>query len=142
MKKTILFAFSILIAVSAFGGKKREADSRLQQVKTVFIRGASEEAAKAREKIEKRTCYRLALSPDKADAILEIERSVLTGAVSATMTTKNGEIIWSGDSSGNKLASPHGIEANIDLLFRRLQNDAWPGSVKAFHGPDLSICPR
>lgn len=115
---------------------------RLSEIKTVFVKGNNEASVKARGKLEERTCYHLAPSEAKADAVLELDWSVRGGRVSGVLTTaKGGEVIWSGISSGETFRSSYGRAGEeVDLLFRKLQNAGWPGSVKAFHKPDLSVC--
>jgi hypothetical protein len=142
LKTTIFILATFALALPMAQGKKpRPPDPRLSQIKTVFIKGVNEAAVRARERLEKRTCYRLAPSEAKADAILELDWSVRGGRVSAVLTGKDGEVVWSGVSSGEKFDSSMGFAGeNVDLIFRKLQNAAWPGSVRSFHGPDLSVC--
>jgi hypothetical protein len=115
---------------------------RLSEIKTVFVKGNNEASVKARENLEKRTCYHLAPSEAKADAVLELDWSVRGGRVSGVLTTtKGGEVIWSGVSSGEVFRPSYGRAGEeVDLLFRKLQNDGWPGSVRSFHGLDRSVC--
>ncbi len=141
MNKTI-FLLMMVSAVQLAAKKPKTADPRLSQIKTVFVKGNNEASVKAREKLEERTCYHLAPSEAKADAVLELECSVRGGRVSGVLTTtQGGEVVWSGVSSGEKFRSSYGMAGEeVDLLFRKLQNDGWPGSVRSFHRLDRSVC--
>jgi hypothetical protein len=134
----------LIVIVSSYelaAKKPKPANPMLSQIHTVFVKGNNEATVKARENLEDHTCYHLAPAEAKADAVLELDWSVRGGRVSGTLTTKDGEVVWTGVSSGETFRSSYGHAGEeVNLLFRRLQNAGWPGSVKSFHGLDKSFC--
>jgi hypothetical protein len=101
MKRAIIALWPVItiMAVQLDAKKPKTADPRLSQVKTIFVKGGNEAAVSAREKLEERTCYHLAPSEAKADAVLELDWAVRGGKVSGTLTAKDGDVISSGVSS-------------------------------------------
>lgn len=132
---SLLFITALLAATPAWGGKDKP-DPRLAGVTTIFVTGNNQAAEKIREQLSKRkSCLTLALKADDSDAILDVSTDTKSqgdsgfgafGArewiVSATLTLKSGELLWSkserfGDApfrSGGKVAG--------DLLLHRLSD--------------------
>jgi hypothetical protein len=110
INKIIALILILCFIVPLGAREKREPDLHLQAIHSVFVKGNNEAAIKAREGLERWTCYSPASDCDKADAVLEIEqqmsvnRSILSSSieramVSATLTNKAGDLIWSKTSS-------------------------------------------
>ena len=90
--------------------KTADLDPRVRDVRIVFIKGNNEAAVRARQNLSKWTCFRLANSPSHADAILDFsQQQSVSGAlisanrersiVSAELTAKEGDVLWSGSAT-------------------------------------------
>ncbi|MBI4166718.1 MAG: hypothetical protein HY508_13390 [Acidobacteria bacterium] len=97
---------STMLTVPAWS--KSKPDPRLREVKSIFVKGNSQAAEKAREKLDEgKTCFSLATKADDADAVLEIGDSATAdpgvlgsfggrhNVVSGTVTLKSGDLVWS-----------------------------------------------
>ncbi len=156
MKRPFLFGLTICLVVPGWAGRKREkeADPRLRAIHTVFVKGNSEAAVKARGDLEKWTCFNLAANPTKADAVLEIDQQMSRNdsflknnseraIVSASLTTKDGDLLWSDTSSSDAGIVHTGAGMSVaDILFK-LQKSAFPEMLKkaGMHGVHRDACP-
>lgn len=147
-------AFALLPPVLAIGRKKAEVNPRVQQVRTIFIKGNNEAAVKARENLSKWTCFRLAKNASEADGILEFsqEQSV-SGAllssnrersiVSGELTTKDGDVLWSKSATQDAGIINTGAGSAAHSVLFHLQQDAFPQIKVGFRGvegcPDVGV---
>jgi len=154
VKKTYLFLIVGLLCFpeSAFTSKKKTVDPRVRDVRTVFIKGNNEAAVKARQNLSKWTCFRLAGGPGQADATLEFsQQQSVSGSpisanrersiVSAELTTKDGDVVWSGSATQDAGLVNTGAGSAASHVLFLLQADAFPQVKTGFRGPDQSACP-
>jgi len=143
----VLVAITIVLVAREVLAKQRPAsDPRMRQIRTVFIKGNNEAAVNARKELEWWTCYQLANSETKADAVLEVASDPShREAVNFTLTTAGGDLIWSWTSqSGGALIFGPDYDPGISVMrgLKRLQKDAWPEMKAHFRGVDRSACPQ
>jgi hypothetical protein len=154
VKKTYLFLIVGLLCLleSAFTSKKKTVDPRVRDVRTIFIKGNNEAAVKARQNLSNWTCFSLASGPGQADATLDFsQQQSVSGAlissnrersiVSAELTTKGGDVIWSGNATRDAGLVNTGAGSAAIHLLSLLQADAFPEVKTGFRGPDRSACP-
>lgn len=109
MKQVLAVVIAVIAMVSfgLSGRKERKQVPELTNVNSIFVSGNNAAALKAREMIrEGKTCFTLAVKVEEADAVLEMVDTPNAGrdtfgstvsAVSATLTLKNGILIWADD---------------------------------------------
>ena len=154
MKKSYLFLMVGLLCLpeGAFSSKKKAVDPRVRDVRTIFIKGNNEAAVKARQNLANWTCFGLASGPGQADATLDFsQQQSVSGAlisgnrersiVSAELTTKGGDVIWSGNATRDAGIVNTGAGSAAIHLLSLLQADAFPEVKTGFRGPDRSACP-
>jgi hypothetical protein len=139
-------------------GRKKTVNPRVREVRTIFIKGNNEAAVRARESLEKFTCFRLASNPSQADATLELsQQQSVNGAiflgsrertiVSAELTNKDGDLLWSDSATqGAGFINTGAGSAALYILYH-LQNNAFPEAKLGFGdigtlgaGVNQSIC--
>lgn len=91
MKKLVV----MLLVAAAF------AADRTGKISTIFVDGNNEAAQKIRKEIGKgKSCLALLSAKSEADAVLEVAENrqgwPYSIMVSGTLTSKSGELIWSG----------------------------------------------
>jgi hypothetical protein len=150
----ILAAFALFASVPTAGRKKAEVDPRVQQVRSIFIKGNNEAAVKARENLSKWTCFHLAKNASEADGTLEFsqEQSV-SGAVfssnrersivSGELTSKDGDVLWSKSVTQDAGLINTGAGSAAHSVLLHLQQDAFPQVKVGFRGvegcPDVGV---
>jgi len=138
---------------SVFASHKKAVDPRVQQVRTIFVKGNNEAAVKARENLSKWTCFRLANDAGQADATLEFsQQQSVSGAVlsanrersivSADLTTKDGDVVWSASATQDAGLINTGAGSAARYVLNHLQADAFPEIKLGFRGLDQSNCPE
>jgi hypothetical protein len=148
---TVLIA-ALFLACPLLARKKRQIDPRVSALKTVFVKGNNEAAVKAREKMNDWTCFTLAINPDKADAILEFQQeqsvngtfladSIEKSVVSATLTAKDGDMLWSGSSAHEAGFVHTGAGSAAQTILFKLNHLAFPEVKTGFHGVNRGTCP-
>lgn len=142
---------SLFLPRSALAGRKRTVDPRVRDVRTVFIKGNNEAAVKARASLSTWTCFRLAANPGQADATLDFsQQQSVSGAmfsanrersiVSAELTSKNGDVLWSQSASQDAGIINTGAGSATHSVLSYLQADAFPGVKAGLRGPSESAC--
>jgi hypothetical protein len=139
---------------SAFAGRRKTADldPRVRDVRIIFIKGNNEAAVRARQNLSKWTCFRLANSPGHADAVLDFsQQQSVSGAlisanrersiVSAELTAKDGDVLWSGSATQDAGIINTGAGSAATYVLRQLQAAAFPQVKMGFRGLDQSACP-
>lgn len=114
---TLGLGITILIIPYLATAKKKTVDPRVREIKTIFITGSGTAAVKGRERLEEKTCYKLATNKDKADAVLQlnqdVEHAAGRGTVTAELTdTKSGDLIWSSSQKAQTMFSDVGDPAD------------------------------
>jgi len=147
----IVAAFALFASVPAVGRKKAEVDPRVQEVRTIFIKGNNEAAVKARENLSKWTCFRLAKNASAADGILEFsQQQSVSGAVfssnrersivSGELTSKDGDVLWSKSATQDAGLINTGAGSAARSVLVHLQRDAFPQVKLGFRG--VEGCPE
>lgn len=132
--------------------KTADLDPRVRDVRIVFIKGNNEAAIRARQNLSKWTCFRLANSPGHADAVLDFsQQQSVSGAlisanrersiVSAELTAKDGDVLWSGSATEDAGIINTGAGSAAIYVLRQLQAAAFPQVKMGFRGLDQSACP-
>src|SRR5204862_1074461 len=80
--------FSITPYFATAKKKTKTVDPRVHEIKTVFITGSGTAAVKGRDRVEEKTCYKLAPNKDKADAVLQLNQEAEHGEGSVTVTAE------------------------------------------------------
>jgi hypothetical protein len=122
-----------LIAVGAFAQGEKPP---LTGLRVLFVKGNNEAATKMREMLSKGkgrlSCLRLASKEDAADGTLEVSVSNISdsgalgslgrrhSSVSATLTTRSGDLIWSGDRRFSDAPFMSGAKSAADILLHDL----------------------
>jgi hypothetical protein len=153
IKRLTLFLALFAVAGQAAARKRTTVDARLARVQTVFVAGNNPAAANARKLIPKWTCFRLVPYPQKADAVFEFSQQMSAdhsasdahgkrALVIATMTTKDGSLIWSKPVSSHAgFINTGGGSAGRKIMFE-LQHDVFPNARMTFGGVDRNSCPN
>ncbi|HEV2425751.1 MAG TPA: hypothetical protein VGZ29_13060 [Terriglobia bacterium] len=85
----------------------------------VYVKGHSRAAAKTREDLQTRTCYSLARSPEKSDAVLEVDhlfdRSGDQSVVMVLVDSK-GKVVWESKTA----IDPIPLRSPVNRLLKRL----------------------
>jgi len=85
----------------------------------VYVKGHSRAAAKTREDLQSRTCYSLADSPEKSDAVLEVDhlfdRSGDQSVVMVLVDPK-GKVLW----ESKTVIDPIPLRSPVNRLLKRL----------------------
>lgn len=132
--------------------KTADLDPRIRDVRIIFIKGNNEAAVRARQNLSKWTCFRLANSPGRADAVLDFsQQQSVSGAllsanrersiVSAELTAKDGDVFWSGSATQDAGIINTGAGSAAIYVLRQLQAAAFPQVKMGFRGLDQSACP-
>ena len=106
--------------------------TKLQAIKMVFVDGNSESADKIREHLESQSCFKLVNNKSKADAVMSVSEENKPGegmqwvVASITVTTLNGDQIWSRSKGGGGFVYS-GAGMATDNLLHDLRKDACPG---------------
>ncbi|HUZ47443.1 MAG TPA: hypothetical protein VMW54_12480 [Terriglobia bacterium] len=152
MKLKQLALFLALFAVAGQAAA-RKFDARLASVHTVFVAGNSPAASNARKLIFRWTCFRQAPNPQKANAVFQFSQQMShaqsasarhskRAVVIATLTSKNGNLLWSKPVSHHAgFMNTGGGSAARKAIFA-LQNDAFPYARMTFGGVDRRSCPN
>lgn len=85
----------------------------------VYVKGHSRAANKAREDLQARTCYGLAASPEKSDAVLEVDHLFdRSGDQSVVMVLVNskGKVLW----ESKTVIDPIPLRSPVNRLLKRL----------------------
>ena len=138
--KTGVLVFSTVLVIlgAASSDAKQKPDERLRNVNSIFVKGNSQAADRAREMLRegKKTCFSLASKPEDADAVLEIGDSAVgspgllggMGArhnvVSGTLTLSSGDLIWSHSARFSDAPFMSGAKTAADILLSSLAKDA------------------
>ena len=147
--------FALFLAVFVLAGQAaaRKFDARLASVHAVFVAGNSPAASNARKLISRWTCFRQAPNAQKADAVFQFSQQMShaqsssarhgkRAMVIATLTTKNGNLLWSKPVSHHAgFMNTGGGSAARKAIFA-LQNDAFPYARMTFGGVDRRSCPN
>lgn len=133
----ILLVILVAIICPVLASAKKKVDPRLEQVTAIFVKGNSQAADKAREKLsEGKTCFSLATKADDADAVLDISDSATADSgtlgsfgrrhnvVSGTLTVKAGDLIWSHTARFSDAPFMSGAKTAADILVSNLARDA------------------
>jgi hypothetical protein len=143
----LMLAF-LCLPESAFTSREKAVDPRVRDVRTVFIRGNNEAALRGRQDLSKWTCFRLANSPSQADATLDFSQQqggalfhANRSIVSAELTTKDGDVLWSGSATRGDGPINTGAGSAASYVLRQLQAGAFPEVRTGFRGIDQSGCP-
>jgi len=153
IERLALFLALFFVAGQAAARKRKMVDPRLASVQTVFVAGNNPAAANARKLIPKWTCFRLVPYPQKADAVFEFSQQMSAdhsapGAhgkralVIATMTTKDGSLIWSKPASNHAAFMNTGGGSAARKVIFALQHDAFPHAQMTFGGVNRRSCPN
>jgi len=136
MRTASVLALFVAFAVPSYAGKKpaitQENIETLRAVKTVFVDGNSESADKIREHLESQSCFTLVNNKSKADAVMTVSEENKPGegmqwlVTSITLTTPNGDQIWSRSKGGGGFVHS-GAGMATDNLLHDLRKDACPG---------------
>ena len=116
--------------------KTADPDPRVRDVRIVFIKGNNEAAIRARQNLSKWTCFRFANSPGHADAVLDFsQQQSVSGAlisanrersiVSAELTAKDGDVLWSGSATQDAGIINTGAGSAAIYVLRQLQAAAF-----------------
>jgi len=136
MKRVVVSLFVVAVCVGQlFGGKKeRRVVPELGKVNTLFVIGNSQAADKAREMLkEGKLCLALAPKKEEADAVLDVSDSATgdggvlrtrTSIVSATVTLRSGELVWSGSQRFSDAPFTSGSKTAAKLLMTDLGHAA------------------
>src|SRR5579859_1812479 len=127
----VMGLFSAVLLIS----KPKDLDPRLREVRKVFVKGISEPAERAREALTKNSCLALAENSDSADGVLEIASDAASAGgrmgglgarnwlVSATLTLKSGDLIWSRSTRQTDAPFMGGGKTSGKLLVAYLAKD-------------------
>jgi len=131
-----ILVFGALAICRVGGAKTKVLDSRIKDVRKVFVKGNNEAAERVREDLTKNGCLSLAGNAEVADAVMEIstDTSSQGGAfgsigarnwiVSSTLTLKSGDLIWSKSTRGPDAPFNGGGKTAGKLLVKYLSKDA------------------
>ena len=133
-----VLALVLSLTASIAWAKKKQVDERLRSVNTIFVKGNSQAADRAREMLRegKKTCFSVAGRADDADAVLELGDSAVgdpgmlgtLGArhnvVSGTLTLKSGDLVWSHSARFSDAPFMSGAKTAADILLSNLSKDA------------------
>jgi hypothetical protein len=132
-------AVVLLVSVAfAFARSKTESDPRLKDVRSIFIAGNNQAAEKAREEMRKdgdkgKACFTLVSNPKDADAVFEMGTDTARDSellhtrdwiVSATLTLKSGDLIWSHSERFSDAPFMSGGKTAGKLLYLDLRHEA------------------
>jgi len=131
-------AVVLVLVAFAFARSKPQSDPRLKDVHSIFVAGNNQAAEQVRDEIQKgKSCFSLASNPKDADAVFEMgSDSARNGAlmdtrdwiVSATLTLKSGDLIWSNSERFSDAPFMSGGKTAGKLLYKELKRDACEGS--------------
>lgn len=85
----------------------------------VYVKGHSRAAAKAREELHARTCYRLADSREKSDAVLEVDHLFDRSgdqSVAMVLVDSKGRVLW----ESKTVIDPIPLRSPVNRLLKRL----------------------
>jgi hypothetical protein len=128
----------LLLSCIAFARSRPQSDPRLKDVHSIFVAGNNQAAQNAREEIRKdadkgKSCFSLASNPKDADAVFEMgSDTARNGAVldtrdwivSATLTLKSGDLIWSNSERFSDAPFMSGGKTAAKILYKELKRDA------------------
>jgi hypothetical protein len=137
MRRPPVEAVTIVLLAAAVSTAKdkpaieKENLAKLRAVKTIFVDGNNESADKIREHLESWTCLVLSNNKSKADAVIDIQErekpsDIHKVSTSLTVSTPNGDLIWSRTKTGEGLVHSGAGEA-AEKLLHDLSKDACPG---------------
>ncbi|MCU1336351.1 MAG: hypothetical protein JWO19_1932 [Bryobacterales bacterium] len=131
------FALVLWLAAGVLFAKDKP-DARLREVKKVFVAGNNEAAEKIRSDLRKdmekrQGCLTLVTKPADADATLEVaddsvvrELGTRHDRVTATLTLKSGDLVWSHTDSwsDDPLIFQSGVKTAASAIYNWLKKDA------------------
>ena len=152
IERLALFLVLFFVAGQA-AARKKKVDPRLASVQTVFVAGSNPAAANARNLISEWTCFRLVSNPQGANAVFEFGEQMSQdhsapaassnrAIVIATMTTRNGDLIWSKPASTHAAFMNTGGGSAARKVIFALQHDAFPHAQMTFGGVNRRSCPN
>jgi hypothetical protein len=115
----------LLISTGLTAGSKK-VDPRVREIKTIYITGTGTAVIKARDRLEEKTCYKLAPSKEKADAVLTLQQDVFHQRGMGTVTgeladAKSGDLLWSSSQKATTMFADVGDPA--DKAMKRILDE-------------------
>jgi hypothetical protein len=89
------------------------------QHSAVYVKGHSDAALKARERLQNCTCYNLAERPDASDAVLEVDHILGRSGnrrVVMVLLGRGGHVLWEGKTAED----PWPLPSPVNRLLKRL----------------------
>ena len=131
-------AVMLLLSCLVFARIRPQSDPRLKNVHSVFIAGNNQAAQNAREEMRKdadkgKSCFSLVSNPKDADAVFEMGSDSARNSglmdtrdwiVSATLTLKSGDLIWSNSERFSDAPFMSGGKTAGKLLYLDLRHEA------------------
>ena len=100
---------------------------------SVYVKGHSREAAKAREDLAARTCYSLTERPEDSGAVLQVDHLFSRSgdqSVVMVLLDRNGNLLWEGKTAED----PIPLRSPVNRLLKRLAKSTCPAaSLLASH---------
>jgi len=94
---------------------------------SVYVKGNSREAAKARQDLQARTCYALAARSEDSDAVLQVDHLFSRAgdqSVVMVLLDRKGRVLWEGKTEED----PIPLRSPVNRLLKRLAKSTCPAS--------------